>query len=120
MDKRKNLFLACRAINRLGLDVDGPVTIDYHNQYAVDVIEDFIDAVETIDDAGLTNELSEFVVEFYEFALDQDREYQALINDPRPLYDKAQNRRNRHNPPNRNVRVTENVVRRPLTRKLDI
>ena len=122
MDKRKELFLACRAINRLGLDVDRRhITIDYHNKYAVDVIEDFIDAVEIIDDAGLINEMPEFVIDFYEFALeDQDPEYQALINDPRPLYDKAQNRRNRHNPPIRNVRVTENAVRQPLSRKLDI
>ena len=123
---RKRLFLACKEINGLGITKP----IRFHGIAAKDVVPDFLEAMENIDDDRRIDDLSDMAIDLYELIVDdKDEEIRALNDDEKPLYDKKRKGRKRkyqnlieRNDPDVYDRQAERrkVIQRPLGRKLDI
>lgn len=95
MELRKKLFLACREINNLGLTDK----VDYHGLVPEDIIWNFVEAVEDIDDQLHIDDLSDFTIDLYELIVDHDGEdgvVKDLFDCKRPLYEKKHRKRKRN------------------------
>ena len=128
MNMRKKLFLACKAVNNLRLTDK----IEFHGRIPDEIIPDFIEALEDIDDQGTVasggpiTRVPIKVIELYERLIDDDRqdsEVLELYEDTRPLYDKSHGK-NRNRRTSRTATIQthhrNNVVQHSLRRKLDI
>jgi hypothetical protein len=123
---RKKLFLACKAVNNLRLTNK----IEFHGRIPDEIIPDFIEALEDIDDQGTVasggpiTRVPIKIIELYERLIDEsDSEVLELYEDTRPLYDKSHGKnRNRRTSRTATTQIhyRNNVVQHLLRRKLDI
>ena len=130
MNRRKQLFVACSTLNKLRLTNK----IEFHGLVPEDVIYNFIEAIEDIDDRGRIERVPEDIVDFYEELVDweedQEGEIADLFHNTKPLYEKSHRRGrkrkyqyliNRNDPDRYSSREErERIIQRPLGRKLDV
>lgn len=94
MNKRKDLFVACSIVNKLRLTNK----IKFDGLMPEDVIYNFIEAIEDIDDQGRIDDVPEEIIDFYEELIgweedDDDDEIADLFNSTRPLYEKKRKKK---------------------------